>query len=443
MAKEIYLSGTSEYVLKRKGSKMYALVDCNNFYVSCERVFRPDLMNRPVIVLSNNDGCVVSRSKEAKALGIGMAVPAYQVKKEIEKYKIKVFSSNYTLYGDFSSRVMAILQGLVPEMEIYSIDEAFLNFTGMDSLYNLKEYGEYITRTVSKGTGIPVSMGIAPTKTLAKIANLFAKRYSNYKNVCYIDGDEKRIKALRLTGIEEVWGIGRRHTKKLRREGINTAYDFTLMPQSRVRNLMTVTGERTWLELQGEPCIDLEAIEPSRKQICTSRSFGKSVSTWKEISEGVSTYAVLCAEKLRKQKSCAVSLLVFIHTNNFRKDLPQYFKSCLIRLPVPTDSTIEIVKHTLTALKKVFKEGYLYKKAGVIITEMVPKDSRQANLFYELDHQTHSRVMEVLDTVNQGFLKNKIMLGVQGTERDWFLRQKELSPCYSTDISKIIKVKTR
>lgn len=238
---------------------MFALVDCNNFYASCERVFRPDLRNVPIVVLSNNDGCVIARSNESKKLGIKMGVPAYQIKDEVKKYGIRVFSSNYTLYGDMSNRVMTILSSFTPNMEVYSIDEAFLDLSGFS---DLKEYGKHIVDTTTKWTGIPVSMGVAPTKTLTKIANKFAKKYKKYEGVCIIDTEEKRIKALQKTEIGDVWGIGHRTEKKLKLQGVNTAYDFTQMHRSWVRKYMAVVGERTWLELQGESCISLEEIQP-------------------------------------------------------------------------------------------------------------------------------------------------------------------------------------
>ena len=245
---------------------MFALVDCNNFYASCERVFNPYWNNRPVVVLSNNDGCVIARSNEAKQIGIKMGVPAYQIKNEIEQYGIGVFSSNYTLYGDMSNRVMSMLSSYSPSVEIYSIDEAFLDLSRFD-LYNLKEYGEGIVRSVTQGTGIPISIGIAKTKTLAKVANKFAKKHKGYKGVCIIDTEEKRIEALKRTEIGDVWGIGHRHARRLEKYGVHNAYEFAQMPKAWVRQQMTVVGERTWKELNGEPCIDLELVTPAKKQI--------------------------------------------------------------------------------------------------------------------------------------------------------------------------------
>lgn len=416
---------------------MFALVDCNNFYASCERVFKPQYRNTPIVVLSNNDGCVIARSNEAKALGIKMGVPFYQIKEEIKKYNIQVFSSNYTLYGDMSNRVMTILSSFSPNIEIYSIDEAFLDLSGFDQL---QEYGKHIVDTTTKWTGIPVSMGVAPTKTLAKVANKFAKKYPKYKSICVIDTDQKRIKALQLTDIGDVWGIGRRNEKKLKLQGVNTAYDFTQLQRSWVRKYMTVVGERTWLELNAISCISLEEVQPDKKQICTSRSFGKTITDI-ELKEAVAYYASVCSEKLRDQRSCAVSLMVFIHTNNFREDLPQYFNNKTIKLPVPSSSTHEITKYALKALKYIYKEGFQYKKAGVIITEITSDNGIQTNLFDYIDIERHNRLMRVVDNLNKGFTRNVLNLAIQGQNKQWNLKRDLLSPCYSTKLSDVIKIK--
>lgn len=425
---------------KQEEKTMIALVDCNNFYASCERAFNPNWNNRPVVVLSNNDGCVIARSNEAKALGIKMGVPAYQIKNEIERYGIGVFSSNYTLYGDMSNRVMTMLSSYSPNIEVYSIDECFLDFSGFER-YNLKEYGEEIVRTVSKGTGIPVSMGIAPTKTLAKVANKFAKKYKGYKGVCIIDTEEKRIEALKRTEIGDVWGIGHRYTKRLALYGVSTAYDFAQMPKAWVRQQMTVVGERTWQELNGEPCIDLELVTPDKKQICTSRAFGEAISEIEGLEEAVSSYASICAGKLRKQRSCAQALMVFIHTNNFREDLPQYFQNCVVKLPLPTNNTPEIVHYALIALRNIYRKGYFFKKAGVIIIDIVPDSAIQQNMFDNVDRERQKKLMKVVDRLNSGFNRNNLTLAVQGGRRKWKLKQELLSPCYTTRLSDIINIK--
>lgn len=419
---------------------MFGLVDCNNFYASCERVFNPYWNNRPVIVLSNNDGCIIARSNEAKKLGIEMGVPAYQVKTEIKQHGIGVFSSNYSLYGDMSNRVMSTLSSFVENMEVYSIDESFLDFSGFER-FDLKEYGEKIVTTTKKGTGIPVSLGIAPTKTLSKVANKFAKKFPAYKGTCIIDSEEKRIKALQLTEISDVWGIGHRRARLLSKYNVKTAFDFTQLPVGWVRQKMTVTGEQLWKELNGMSCIDMEFASPAKKTICTSRAFGQTITDLEGLKESVSTYAAICAEKLRKQKSCALSLMVFIHTNNFREDLPQYLQNSVIEFPVATNSTIEIVKYALIALKRIYKKGYQFKKAGVTITEIIPDAVIQTNIFDNVDREKHARLMSVIDQLNDGFKKNNLRLAVQEGSRRWRLKQEKLSPCYTTRISDVLHFK--
>ena len=413
---------------------MFGLVDCNNFYASCERAFQPLYIGKPIVVLSNNDGCVIARSNEAKALGIKMGIPAYQIKELVHTHGVTVFSSNYTLYGDMSGRVMSILAGLAPELEIYSIDEALINLDGIKEIQSL---GVKVVNQVTKGTGIPVSLGIAPTKTLAKLANKFAKKYPAYNRLCIIDTEEKRIKALQLTDIGDVWGIGRRQVAKLEKQGVKTAYDFTQLSGVWVRKNMTVVGERTWKELRGISCIDMESAPPAKKQICTSRSFGKMLTDIDTIAEAIATHAFTCAKKLRKQKSYAISLMVFIHTNNFREDLPQYWKNTVVHLPVPTNDTQEIVHYALAGLKNIFMQGYQYKKAGVIITEIT--DSAQLGLFDSIDRDKRDRLMQTVDKINGDYLQC-VKLAIQGTSREWKLKQEQLSQRYTTDINEIITI---
>lgn len=413
---------------------MFGLVDCNNFYASCERVFNPSLNGKPVVVLSNNDGCVIARSNEAKMLGIKMGIPAYQIKDLVTNHQVHIFSSNYTLYGDMSARVMSLLAEMVPEIEIYSIDEAFIN---IDGIRDLKSLGAKIVKKVTRGTGIPVSMGIASTKTLAKIANKFAKKYPAFHQLCIIDTEEKREKALKMLDIRDVWGIGRKQTAKLEKQGVKTAYDFTQLSSAWVRKHMTVVGERTWKELRGIPCIDMESAPPSKKQICTSRSFGKMLTDIDTMGEAIATHASTCAKKLRKQKSYATSIMVFIHTNNFRKDLPQYWKNSVIHLPIPTNDTQEIVRYALSALRKIFIEGYMYKKAGVIITEIT--EGAQLGLFDSTNREKQTRLMQTIDKIN-GEHSTRIKLAALGTGRDWKLKQERLSGHYTTDMNQIINI---
>lgn len=416
---------------------MFGLVDCNNFYASCERVFNPYWDGRPVVVLSNNDGCVIARSNEAKALGIKMGVPAYQIKEIVSEHEVAVFSSNYTLYGDMSGRVMSILADLAPELEVYSIDEAFLNLEGIKDLTTI---GDKIINKVTRGTGIPVSLGVACTKTLAKVANKFAKKYPAYNRLCIIDSEEKRIKALQLFEIGNVWGIGRKQAAKLEKQGVKTAYDFTQLSEIWVRKNMTVTGERTWKELRGVSCIDLESAPPSKKQICTSRSFGKMLTDIETIAEAIATHASACARKLREQKSFAKSLMVFIHTNNFREDLPQYWKNTVVHFPVPTNDTQEIVHYALSGLKMIYRENYQYKKAGVIITEITK--GAQLGLFDSINRKKQELLMQTIDRIN-GEHGHRIKLAIQGTGNDWKLKQEQLSGHYTTDINEIINIKCK
>jgi len=418
---------------------MFGLIDCNNFYASCERVFNPSLNGRPIVVLSNNDGCVIARSGEAKALGIPMGEPAYKLKDLIESNQVVVFSSNYTLYGDMSHRVMNTIAEFVPEMEVYSIDEAFLLFEGFE-LHDLKEYGEKIVRTVTRNTGIPVSLGIAPTKTLAKVASKFAKKYPNYNGVCLIDTDEKREKALKLFDISDVWGIGRRYTKTLRYYSIDTAWDFTQRTKSWVRHTMGVVGERTWLELRGTPCIEMDRTT-TKKSICTSRSFGEKLTELQPVSEAVANFAASCAEKLRKQHTLASVMTVFIHTNPFATSQAQYFNQTVMQLPVPTNDTTELIDFALRALKSIFAEGYRYKKAGVIVSEIVPERPVQGDLFDTRNRAKFTKAMRVMDDLNANFGQQKVKIAAQGFGRKWKLKNEKLSPCYTTKLGDILEVK--
>ena len=417
---------------------MFALVDCNNFYASCERVFRPDLIGKPVAVLSNNDGCFIARSNEVKALGIPMGAPAFQYKELIEKYDIQVFSANFALYGDMSSRVMSILEEYTPELEVYSIDEAFLKLVGFEH-FNLQDYGEEIQVRVTKWTGIPVSVGIAPTKSLAKIANRIAKKYPKETKSSYlIDNEEKRIKALKWLKIEDVWGIGRQHTKRLNAIGVKTAYDFTQLNDSWVKKNMAIVGLRLKQDLSGTPILDLEMLQP-KKNIATTRTFEKNYTSFTDINERVTTFAVSCAEKLRKQHSCCNSLLVFIGTNWNRKDLPQYFKNILVKLPYPTNSSIELARFACHGLEKIFKEGYQYKKAGVMIMDFTPEEETQLGLF-ENSNPKHIPLMQTIDRLNAYYGQQKIRLASQDLKRVWKMKQEKLSPRYTTKLDEIITI---
>jgi len=417
---------------------MYALIDCNNFYASCERVFKPNLEGKPIVVLSNNDGCVVARSNESKALGIPMAVPAFKIKKEIEEHKISVFSSNYALYGDMSARVMRILSNYSPDMEIYSIDEAFLKLDGFEN-FDLFEYGFDIKKTVHKSTGIPICVGIAPTKALSKLANRIAKKFPDRTNGVYIiDSDEKRIKALKWLKVEDVWGIGRQHSKRLYRAGVKTAFDFISKPDEWIRQQMSVVGLRLKMDLEGKPTIQFEDIK-RKKNIATTRTFDRNIADFEPIRERVSTFAAKCAEKLRKQDSKCNALMVFVRTNGFREDQKQYSNSIVVKLPYPSNSSIDLSKLATEGLRKIYREGYLYKKAGVIVMDFTPAEHNQLNLF-ESANPKHKSLMEAIDKTNKQIGRTKVRLASQ-SRRTWKMKQEQLSPRYTTQLSEVIVVK--
>lgn len=418
---------------------MFALIDCNNFYASCERMFQPDLIGKPVVVLSNNDGCVIARSNEAKDLGVPMGAPHFEYANFFKENKVNVFSANFTLYGDMSHRVMDILSEYSPEIEIYSIDEAFLKFQGFDK-FNLTDYGKEICTKVKKWTGIPISVGIAPTKALAKLANRIAKKYPLQTQSSYvIDSDEKRIKALKWLKIEDVWGIGRQLSKKLKLNNVFTAYEFTLLEDAWVQRNFSVVELRLKLELQGVATLGLDDVQP-KKSIATTRSFDSNYTTYEQLKERISTFAVACAEKLRKQKSCSNSLMVFIQTNRHRAELPQYNKSIVIDLPYPTNSAIELSKFAIKALDKIFKEGFSYKKAGVVIMDFTPESDKQISIF-ENSNPKHVALMNSMDKLNTCIGQQKVRLGSQDIKKIWKMKQENLSRRFTTKLSDIIIVK--
>lgn len=418
---------------------MFALIDCNNFYASCERVFRPDLNGNPIVVLSNNDGCVIARSNEAKALGVPMGAPAFENESLFKEHNIQVFSANFALYGDMSHRVMSILEEYSPEMEIYSIDEAFLKLKNFER-FDLYEHGKSMRSKVLQWTGIPVSVGIAPTKSLAKVANKIAKKFPEKTgNVYIIDSDDKREKALKWLKVEDVWGIGRQHTKRLNQKGIKTAYDFTKMDPYWVQKHMAIVGVRLQKDLSGIPILDMETVQP-KKNIATTRTFEKNYSKWEEISERVTTFAVSCSEKLRQQHSCCNSLMVFVHTNWNRKDLKQYSRNIVVKLPFPTHSGIELAKYANLGLQKIFKEGYQYKKAGVIVMDFTPEGTQQMGLF-ENRNEDHIPLMEAIDKINSSYGQQKVRLAAQDQQRVWKMKQEKLSPRYTTKLSDIIIIR--
>ena len=423
---------------------MIALVDCNNFYCSCERVFNPLLRDKPVVVLSNNDGCVVARSNEVKAMGIKMGTPLYQIREVLEANNVAVFSSNYNLYGDMSRRVMMLLSEFTPELTQYSIDEAFLDLSGLGEGDQLVSYGRKIVSTIGKGTGIPVTMGIAPTKTLAKVAGYYGKKYKGYNGVCIIDTEEKRIKALKGLDISEVWGIGRKSIDKLRYHGINTAWDFTQKSEAWIDRQMTITGVRTWKELKGESCIDIEEL-PQKRSICTSRSFAdQGISRLEAMEEAVSNFAAVCVRKLKEQRCCCSGITVFAYTSRFRLDLPRNVINRSIHLQTPTNDLMEIVSTTLKAFRNEWKDNYeyLYKKAGVIVWDICPDSAIQTNLFDNIDRGKQSRLASVIDTINRKNGHNTVRTAVQGNIA-WSksIKREHISRQFTTNLNDIIEVK--
>ncbi len=415
---------------------MYALIDCNNFFVSCERAFNPALRDRPVVVLSNNDGCVISRSNEAKALGIKMGVPFFQIRELVEQHHVAVYSTNFTLYGDMSDRVMKTLSELVPDIEIYSVDEAFLHLHGIE---DVASYSKQIVRKVTKNTGISVSIGVAPTKTLGKVANHFAKKYKAYNNVCVIDSEEKRVKALQKTDIGDVWGIGHRHAKMLEYHGVKTAYDLTQKSRSWVRSKMTVIGERTWLELRGIACIGKDELSARKQQICTSRSFGQPITDYDTLLESMASLAALSVAKLRKQKSVTKAIYIFAHTNRFDEDA--YKSSKVVPLSFYTSDTGEIVGYCRQALDSIYVPNLEYKRAGVVLIEIIPEEYALRDFFDGKDRNKQQRLNRTLDGINRKNGGDVVKLAIQGSGYSKNIRQEHLSRRYTTNFNEIIEIK--
>ena len=416
---------------------MFALIDCNNFYASCQRAFEPRLIGKPVVILSNNDGCVIARSNEAKALNIPMGAPAFQFNALFKRNNVNVFSSNYALYGDMSSRVMNILSTFAPEIEVYSIDEAFLKFEGFE-FFNLEEYGIKIQKTVTKNTGIPISVGFAPTKALAKVANKIAKKFPERTKSSYvIDSEEKRIKALEWTKIEDVWGIGRKYAKRLKALQIENAYQFTQLDDNWVRREMSVVGLRLKHDLMGIPSIDFEDVK-SKQNMTVSRSFEKMYFKYDDVAERISTYSARLGEKLRKQNSHCNMIMVFINSNPFEEEMEQYRGFIAVKTDFPTNSTFEINRIAQKALKSIFKGGIGYKKAGIIVSEITPADNYQTTLFIG-ENPKHQDVLKAIDQIN---LKtgNKIQFGGNDLKKRWKMRQEKLSYRYTTRLIEVITV---
>lgn len=422
--------------------KLFGLADCNNFYCSCERVFHPDLRDKPVVVLSNNDGCVVARSEESKRIGIKMGVPFYQVRTLLEKNGVAVFSSNYNLYGDMSRRVMSMLSSFFPKIHVYSIDEAFLDLSEIVDVKFILELSQNAVKAINKGIGIPVSLGIAPTKTLAKMASVYAKKHKGYKGVCIIDTEEKREKALRLFPIGDVWGIGRKHSKKLEYNGVKTAWDFVQKPEGWVRREMSITGLRTWKELRGESCIEMED-ETYNKSICTSRSFpDQGLDKLEDVEEAVANFAAKCSKKLREQHTVCGSIVVFAYTSRFREDMPQTYINEIVNFDVPTNDMQKIVSKAVVALRQAWRKGtYYYKKAGVIACNICEDNAIQGNLFDTVDRGKQSALSKVVDEINMRNGVDTVRVAVQGYNNNWHIKNEYISKQYTTNIKDIIIVK--
>ena len=414
---------------------MFALIDCNCFYVSCERVFRPDLRGKPVVVLSNNDGCVISRSDEAKAIGVKMGEPFFKMKELVRDKKVTAFSSNYTLYGDLSDRVMKTLASIVPDIEVYSIDEAFLHLNGTHT--DLESLGHTIRNMVRQYTGIPVGVGIAPTKTLAKLANRLSKKTGGV-HVIYPETIEENLQKCTLA---DVWGIGRRNAKRLQVNFIDTIEQFLNQREEWVRQNFSVIGLRIYKELKGIPCIDMEDELTEKKSICTSRSFGELQNTFAPVQEALSTHAASCAQKLRKQKCEAGGMYVSLSMSRFTTQEGEKYFGTYIRFPEPTNDTATLIQHASKGLKQIFSEGTYYKKCGITVTEIVPEERVQLTLFGEKQDSKQLALNHAIDALNQKLGRNILRQAVQGSDNNtWKLRCDNLSPSYTTRINEVLEI---
>jgi DNA polymerase V len=424
---------------------MFALVDCNNFYVSCERVFNPALNGRPVVVLSNNDGCFISRSNEAKALGLPMGGPAFKFRKTLEEHRVALYSANFALYGDLSSRVMNTLDALAPSMEVYSIDEAFLDMSGFERI-GLEAYMRSMRRIVRRDTGIPVSIGLAPTKTLAKLANRMAKKNPRFEGVCTLPDQAAARRAMASMEVGDVWGIGRRHTEFLNRNGVRTALDFADVPPEWVRRHLHITGARVQAELNGNSCLPLELVRAPKQSICTSRSFGSAVTEEADLGHAVAHFATRCALKLRGEGELASLVTVFICTSPFEEKERRYYGTRTASLPLATQDTLAIIRAAEAVLADLFRPGLPYKKAGVILGGLTPltgPERHQTTLFEPEPLQvqeTSSRLMQALDAVNSRYGQGTLRIAAD-TRTGWNQRQEKLSPHYTTNWEEIIEVK--
>jgi len=410
-------------------AELYALIDCNNFYASCERVFDPRLEGRPIIVLSNNDGCVVARSNEAKAVGVAMGVPAFKIRDLIEANDVQVFSSNYTLYGDMSRRVMESLSQFTPEVEIYSIDEAFLDVSGFVGR-DLTEYGRTIRRSIRQWTGIPVSVGIGETKTLAKIANKTAKRTPGSEGVVNLAGSADRDEILSQIAVEDVWGVGPGYTRALEAKGIKNARQLRDTDERWIKKRMGVVGLRTVLELRGQSCLPLELGRPTRQGMTVSRLFGHPITDVEELKEAVATYLSTAGEKLRKENLAVGVVTIFLMRDRFKEI--HYTQAATVELPVATNDTRELIRHGLREVGSMFSPGREYKKGGVILSDLVRADEVQGHLFYEMDRDRSRRLMRGIDRVNSRLGAETVKFAAAGVNPKWKVKACRRSRRYTT-----------
>ncbi|MEQ1557850.1 MAG: Y-family DNA polymerase [Methyloglobulus sp.] len=421
---------------------LLALVDCNNFYVSCERVFRPDLIGKPVAVLSNNDGCMVARSQEVKDLGIKMGVPVFQVQHLVKQHNIQLFSSNYTLYADMSARVMSILEGFAPSIEIYSIDESFLDLTGVCEKDPI-DYGQKIRKAVLQRTGIPVCVGMGPTKTLAKLANYGAKKWKHTDGMLDLSDPVRREKFMKLVPVDEVWGIGSRTTAKLNQLGIKTVWDLATQPSKRIQAQFNVMVARTILELNGIGCMSLEEISPDKQQIVCSRSFSRKLTDFRELSEALSEYCTRAAEKLRHQRSVTGCISVFIRTNLFNPSEPQYQRSASIKLSAATQDTRTIITTANRLLKELFKPNYKYHKCGVQLSHIQPALSFAQNDLFDVAGNSllekSDQLMQTFDKINRRFPKS-LSMAASGFDKTWIAKAERKTKHYTTDWNELVDV---
>lgn len=418
---------------------MYALADCNNFFVSCERVFRPDLEGRPVVVLSGNDGCVVSRSNEAKALGIKMGVPLYQIQSLVDKEGVVCFSSNFSLYGDLSDRVMSIIRRHTSRFEQYSIDECFFNIDHIPA-EEQKRYCEQLVKDIRRGVGIPISIGIASSKTLAKVASKYAKKYAGYHGVCEIRTEEQRQKALAGFEIGDVWGIGRKAKAKLAAAGITTALQFTERPATFAQGLLHKPGLMTWQELGGQDVIDITQL-PMKQSITTSRTFATAISEQTLLEEQIANFCAHCARQLRLQQSAAQQIYVYAHTSAFRTDIEQHYLSELVTLPVATSNNQELISYALGAFRRAYRPGVLYKKAGVVLLKIIKETDVMPDLFDTQDREKDKRLQRALDHIDDRHGKRSVILGSQLSSSQQVYKTEHKSPLYTTDIRDVITLK--